>query len=288
MDQFPRTTVGGLSVSRMIIGTNWFLGWSHASDAKDQLIRDSVRDRAKIAEILSVYFRAGVDTVMGPFPHPPLIDAVRDAEQKTGVKAVIVSTPSFPAGPDTPAKGFDKDEAGRILDEQKKADVHICMPHQSTTDALVDRCTRSIRHAGTLCALIRERGMVPGLSTHMPETIIYADDAGLDVETYISIFNSAGFLMQIEVDWTAQIIAQANKPVMAIKPLAAGQIRPFQGLTFAWNAIREQDMVAVGTMSAREAQECIDLSRDILAHRSGNTKLQETRSKQSVKRTLVR
>lgn len=289
MSTFPRTTVGGESVSRMVVGTNWFLGWSHATDAKDQLIRDLVTERTRIAEILAVFFAAGVDTVMGPFPHPPLLDAVRDAEQRSGVKAVIVSTPSFPVGPLVPAGGFDRGDVARVLDEQQAIGVRICMPHQSTTDALVDRCTRTIRHADQLCARIREGGMVPGLASHMPEVIIYADDTGLDVETYVSVFNCAGFLMPIEVDWTAQIIAQARRPVMTIKPLAAGQVRPFQGLTFAWNAIRDIDMVTVGTMSAREAQECIELSLDILERRGpGTVRLQETRSKQSVKRVLVR
>jgi len=288
MSTFPRTTIGKLSVSRMIVGTNWFLGWSHASNAKDDLIKEIVRDRARITDILVTFFKAGIDTVMGPFPHSPLIEAVRDAEQKTGVRAIIVSTPSFPCTPDTPTKGFDRSEVARILDEQQKTGVHICMPHQSTTDALVDRCTRTIRHAETLCAMIRERGMTPGLSTHMPESLIYADDTDLDVETYISIFNCMGFLMQIEVDWTAQIINTAKHPVMTIKPFAAGQVRPFQGLTFSWNAIRDIDMVTVGTMSVREAQECIDLSLAILDKRAGAVKLQETRSKQSVKRVLVR
>ena len=48
MDKFPRTTVGGVSLSRMIIGTNWFLGWSHCTAAKDEYIREHVRDRKKI------------------------------------------------------------------------------------------------------------------------------------------------------------------------------------------------------------------------------------------------
>jgi len=287
MNAFPRTMIGNLSVSRMIVGTNWFLGWSHASAAKDQLIRDLVKERSRITEILVTFFKAGIDTVMGPFPYPPLIDAVRDAEQKTGVKAIIVSSPGFPITPDLPAKGFDRGEVMRILDEQAKMGAHICMPHQGTTDALVDRCTRTIRHADTLCAMIREHGMLPGLSSHMPEAIIYADDSHLDVETYVSIFNSAGFLMQVEVDWTARIIAEAKKPVMTIKPFAAGQVRPFQGLTFCWNAIREIDMIAVGTMSVMEAQECIELSLNILAHKAGHMKLQETRSKQSVKSVLA-
>jgi hypothetical protein len=118
MAAFPRTKIGNLSVSRMIVGTNWFLGWSHASDAKDQLIKDVVKERGRITEILTAFFKAGVDTVMGPFPHSPLIEAVRDAEQKTGVKAIIVSTPSFTITPDVPAKGLDRGEVARVLDEQ--------------------------------------------------------------------------------------------------------------------------------------------------------------------------
>jgi hypothetical protein len=132
--------------------------------------------------------------------------------------------------------------------------------------------------------MTRELGMVPGLSTHMPEAIIFADESGLDVETYISIYNAMGFLMQVEVDWIASVIRGAKKPVMTIKPFAAGQIRPFQGFNFVWNTIREQDMVTVGTMSPKEAAECIEMSLSILEHRTADVKLQETRSKASIKK----
>ena len=37
--QFPRTTVGGVSLSRMLIGTNWMLGYSHTSASADEMIR---------------------------------------------------------------------------------------------------------------------------------------------------------------------------------------------------------------------------------------------------------
>lgn len=35
---FPRTEVAGVSLSRMIIGTNWMLGWSHRGPASDHQI----------------------------------------------------------------------------------------------------------------------------------------------------------------------------------------------------------------------------------------------------------
>ena len=283
MNGFPRTTVGGQSVSRMIIGTNWFLGYSHCTEAKSEYIRENVMDRKKIADIIEVFFRAGVDTIMGPMPQPPLLEAIREAEDRTGVEGIIVSTPHVPFGPETPSRGFDKGELERLFDAQAELGARFCMPHECTTDALVDRCTRKIRHMDALLESIRERGMIPGLSTHMPESIIFADESGLDVETYISLYNSAGFLMQFEVDWVSRIIHNAKKPVMTIKPMAAGQLRPFQGLAFVWSTLREQDMVAVGTMSPREAEEVIEISLDILANRPSAQRLQETRSKNSVR-----
>lgn len=283
MNTFPRTVVGGLSVSRMIIGTNWFLGWSHASLAKDDYIKETIKDRRKIADILEVFFRAGVDTIMGMIDVPPLAEAIKEAEDRTGVKGIVVSTPGIPVSKDTPAKGFDPSAAAKILDVSAKMGAAFCLPHQSTTDALVDRCTREIRQMAPICKLIRERNMIPGLSTHMPETIVYADESGLDVETYIALYNSMGFLMQVEVDWVAKIIREAKKPVMTIKPMAAGQVRPFQGLSFVWNTIRPQDLVTVGTMSPKEAAEVVELSLSILERREAGVRLQETRSKKSVK-----
>jgi hypothetical protein len=139
-----------------------------------------------------------------------------------------------------------------------------------------------------LSAEIRQRGMIPGLSTHMPETITYADESGLDVESYIQIYNSMGFLMQVEVDWIARVIRGAKKPVMTIKPLAAGQLRPFQGLSFVWNTIRPIDMVTIGTMSPQEAQEVIEISTACLEGRQVSVTLQETRSKASIKAAAPR
>jgi len=46
MNEFPRTVVGGVSLSRLVIGINWFLGWSHTSVAKDRFIK-SYQSRTK-------------------------------------------------------------------------------------------------------------------------------------------------------------------------------------------------------------------------------------------------
>lgn len=279
MSGFPRTMVGDVSVSRMIVGTNWFLGYTHCTAGKTRAVQRIVTNRTSIADIIEVFLKAGVDTIMCPHTTTCMYEAIQEAEQRVGAKMVIIETPSFSTNKRTPFDGFDIGEAERILDEEVRKGVAISMPHTSTTDVMVDKCTREVRQMDTICRLIRERGMVPGLSTHIPETVIFADETGLDVESYIQPFNAMGFLMQIEVDWVARLIQKAKKPVMTIKTMAAGQIRPFQAMTFVWNTIRDKDMVTVGTMAPEEAKELIDLSLEILERRPVTSELQKTRSK---------
>jgi len=102
------------------------------------------------------------------------------------------------------------------------------------------------------------------------------------VETYIQIYNAAGFLMPVEADWVMRVIRQAKKPVMTIKPLAAGRLLPVVGLAFVWNTIREQDMVTIGTTTPDEAHEVTELSLDFLEHQIPDSDLQKTRSKRSL------
>ncbi len=274
---FPRTKVEDLSLPRMLIGSNWFFGYSHTSKAKDRYIKATM-STAKIADVIEVFVNAGVDAHMGQIQTPGQKEAIVEAEQRTGKKVTIISTPSLNIG-DTQAA---KDEARRTIERDAALGAAICMPHTSSTDALVDIRTRKIRNMDLYCKWIREAGMIPGLSTHMPEALVFADESGLDVGTYIQIYNAAGFLMHLEVDWTHRIITNAKHPVMTIKPMAAGRLLPLVGFGFVWATLRDCDMVTVGTMTPDEAKEVIDISLAILERRPNTVELQTTRSKQTV------
>jgi len=268
--------VGGVSLPRLLIGSNWFLGYSHTSSAKDKFIK-AYQDRDGVAQILTTFLEYGVDAVMGPMS-PKLEEAIQEAEQRSGKHLIRILTPHFNIMPGGPAEM----EPERIFDECKALNATFCMPHQAITDALADRMTMKIRDLDKYTKMIRERGMVPGLSTHMPETVVYADKQGADVETYIQLYNAAGFLLQVEADWVMRIIKNAKKPVMTIKPLAAGRLLPVVGLAFVWNTIRDCDMVTIGTTTPDEAREAIEISLDLLNKRLPENELQRTRSKSSL------
>jgi hypothetical protein len=276
MAQFPRTMVGDVSLPRLIIGTNWFLGYTHTSLAKDNFIRE-LQSRERITEVLTVFLEQGIDAVMGPLSQH-LEDAIRDAEDRTGRPMIRILTPSFNILPGGPSEN----EPEVVLDRTKALGATFCLPHQCVTDALVDRMHGVIRDMDKYTRMIREREMIPGLSTHMPETVTIADKTEADVETYIQIYNAVGLLMQVEADWVMRVIRNAKKPVMTIKPLAAGSLLPVVGLSFVWNTIRDQDMVTIGTTTADEAREVIELSLDLLNRRLPDNELQRTRSKESL------
>ncbi len=276
MSEFPHTTVGGVPISRLIAGTNWFLGYSHTSAAKDRFIREFMT-RERVADILTVFLQAGVDAVMG-MPVPMLSGAIEDAQYRTGRKMHLILTPTFNIRPGGPPE----QEPALVFDRCKELGATFCFPHSSLVDCLVDRLNRTIRGYDGYAELVRERGMIPGLSTHLPESVVIADQTGADVETYIQIYNSAGFLMTVEADWCMRIIQNAKKPVMTIKPLAAGRILPPVGLAFVWNTIRDQDMVTIGTTTPDEAREAIELSLTFLERRIPTNELQTTRSKKGL------
>ena len=280
MSEFPRTQIEDLSVPRLIVGTNWFLGYSHTSKAQDRMIV-SRQDRQRIAEVLEVFLNAGVDAIYGVRPESPHLEqAIADAEDRTGRKMIKMGTPHFDLTPTQIAVDCNR----KTIEGFAAIGCNVCLPHQATTDALLDRRTRTIREMPMYTKMIREAGMIPGLSTHMPEAVVYADEMDLDVGTYIQIYNADGFLMQVEVDWVHGIILKAKKPVLTIKPLAAGRLLPLVGLAFSWATIRDQDMICIGCLTPDEAKEVIEISLAQLERRPANVELQTTRSKKSLTR----
>ncbi len=261
---FPRTQVEGVSLSRMMIGTNWILGWSHTGAAADRMITNRYNTTEKMCEILDAYMEYGIDTIMAPFGlSKNLEDAVKLTEQKFGRPMVMVDTPCINVD-DTPE---GRREAEEVIRACARRGSKICLIHHSSAEQLVNKNKGIIDRLPDYTAMIRDAGMVPGLSAHMPELITYSDENGYDIQTYIQIYNCMGFLMQVEVETVARIIHQAKKPVMTIKAMAAGRTTPFVGLNFSWNTLRDCDMVTVGAFSAEEVHEDVEISFAALERR---------------------
>jgi len=272
---FPRTEVGGVSLPRLICGSNWMLGYSHTSSAKDRFIRELFDTPNKIADTVEVFARAGCNAFMSPLTEF-VATAIDEVEQRTGEKMIWIVTPGN-------YEGGSLDSWKAAVEKARLLGATFCFPHQCITDPRIDRINRCLTpDLRELLKVVRNAGLIPGLSTHMPEAITCSDASGADVETYIQPYNAAGFLCQVETDWLQRVFQSARKPVMTIKPLAAGRLLPVTGLTFAWNTLRACDMVTIGVLNPYEAAEAIEISLSCLERRDAEIDLQFTRSKLSL------
>jgi hypothetical protein len=263
----------------MLIGSNWLFGWSHTGHAADCFIREVHRKTDSFAPILEAYLAAGVDAIMAPFStHPGAAEKLRAAQDALGKKLIII---------DTPVVNVDDNAASRRETEavfKRSAEIgsSFCLIHHASCEQLVNKNRQTMDRLPDYLNMIRDAGLIPGLSAHMPEVIQYADLNGYDVETYIQIFNCLGFMMQVEIESVIRIIHGAKKPVMTIKPMAAGRTTPYVGLTFNWRVLRPIDMVTVGVLSSFEAEEDIEISLAALEGRLPNLEGRSSPAAQSV------
>lgn len=261
---FPRTMVGGVSLPRMICGTNWLLGYSHTGGVADKMIRDYHHCAERMASVIETYLDEGCDALMAPYSTQPMLqEAVRLAEEHKKHKVIIIDTPGMNVD-DTPEA---RREAEATIRHSREVGSTFCLIHHASAEQLVNKNLRQIPRLPDYLAMIRDQGLIPGLSAHMPELVTYSDLNGYDVETYIQIFNCLGFLMQVEVESVYKLIRAAKKPVMTIKPMAAGRTTPFIGLTFNFSVLRDCDMVTCGCLTAAEAREDIEIARAAIERR---------------------
>lgn len=263
--KFPRTNVGGVSVSRMIIGCNWITGYSHRGPASDRMIAEANKDIEHATGIFTSFLRHDVDTVLGLFGvDKGLEKAVKLAEDRTGKKMIVMDEPILNMD-DTP---MARHEAELEIKRCAQRGATFCLPLHSCVEQLVNKNTETLDRLPDYLSMIRDAGLIPGLSSHMPEVIQYTDKNNYDVETYIQIYNCMGFLMQVEIESIAKIIRNAKKPVLTIKPCAAGRTTPFVGLNFVFNTIRDKDMVCIGCHTPGEVEEDVEFALAAMERRA--------------------
>ena len=257
--------VGGVSMPRMIIGSNWMLGYSHTGAAADHMIQKRFEKATAVSDMLSAFLAYDIDAVMAPMDKVPVfMEGIRQCEQREGKKLILVDTPAINVD-DTPEA---RREAEATIKRSRELGATFCFPHHQSVEQLVNKNKRTMDRLPDYLDMIRQNGMIPGLSAHMPELIVYSDLNSYDVETYIQIYNCMGFLMQVEVEYIHNVILNAKKPVMTIKSMAAGRTTPFVGITFSYATLRECDMVTVGCFTPEEVHEDVEIAMAAIQRRA--------------------
>lgn len=268
----PQVALAGHEISRLICGTNCFLGFSHMSEARDLWLKRYFT-LERIVEVLTACSESGINAIVGP-ADPKLAEALKEHDRRTGIRLHWIATTY---GDRELIR--EKEEIAWLAEQG----AEYCLIQAGYTDSNLFTSEKIVKGLDELIYAIRKHGMAPGVSTHRPETLNVCEEAGYGLALYILPINIIGFLSPVETNWVSDIIKNTPKPVVAIKPLASGRVMPEDGLRFAFNAIKDTDVVAVGLMGPEEVKEDAALAAGILAGRSEKIGRPVTPSKKTLK-----
>jgi len=265
----PAGRIGGVEVSRLIIGGNQFSGWSHS------------RDLAYLRDLFKAYSS-----------QEKIMETLEICEEN-GVNAIITSSSGYLAK-------YWKERGGKI---QWIAQVH------PQSDDLTSDIKRAIDEGAVgayvqggvgdsfvkngrvdLLAkavdFIKQNGLIAGIGGHSVEVPIAVEKAKIDVDFYMKTLHHGNYwsatpkekrvefnvdsgspydhdnIWEIAPEKTIEFMKNVEKPWIAFKVLAAGAIHPSEGFKYAFE--NGADFVCVG-MFDFQVRENVIIARDILS-----------------------
>jgi len=188
----------------------------------------------RVREVLEASYEAGVRAVQClPFKH--IVEAVLSM-RKQGYHLEVWGS-LMPKKPEQSLK---------VLERLEPKGVAI---HGETSDKLNrELVTELIR-------VIRELGCKAGLAIHSPGVVVpWLIKERVDVDFIMVPFNKASYFMDMPAAELCKLLRQLGIPVIAMKVLAAGRLKPEEAIEFVAN-YPEITAIALGVASVNEALE---------------------------------
>ncbi len=236
-------SIGPLSVSRFILGTNPVSGFSHQGVEMDQqMVGWFTLDRTK--GLLREAESLGINTFIAR-TDPNVMRVAREYRDEGGKIAWFAQT-CPPEGP--PELCIQRAiECGAVA----------CHLHGGYMDHQL--LNGQMDHIPGLIDMIRSAGMLAGVAAHDPRVIEWAEEH-LDVDYYMCCYYNSmhrkerpehvhgapEWFWPEDRDIMTQLIQRLSKPAIHYKILAAGRNDPAEAFAYAARAMRPTDAVCVG------------------------------------------
>lgn len=247
----PTVKLGRYDISRLIIGSNPFYGYSHFNRIFDQAMREWYTTE-RVCEVLRQCEQNGIATWQLSFQERAIEDVKRHRELGGRLQWILLSS-----GQMTPA------DISRVAAMKPIGIVH----HGGVTDRLFSQGKAD--QVRDFLKRVRDTGVLVGMSTHRPHNLERVESENWDVDFYMTccyqltrspeeIRKMAGELVlpASEVYFEGDparmlsVVRQVKKTCLAFKILAAGRASSPQAIDrafeFAYSNIKPQDAVIVG------------------------------------------
>ena len=224
--------LGPLDVSRLILGSNPFYGFSHQSKKLSEEMVAYYSDE-RIAAVLDEAASHGVTAVASP-PYDRWIRLFSDYLTRGGKLRTWIAQPD----------GKPADMTGQIS-TAVKAGAKAVFVQGARGDAEFARGRLGV--VGDWVEHIKSLDVPAGMASHRPDVHLEAEKRQFPTDFYFQCFyNPRQGYREQDRQKAVAAIQQIAKPVVAYKILGAGRVPAAEGFGFALRHIRGKDGLCVG------------------------------------------
>ncbi len=241
----PTVRLGTLEISRLILGSNPFWGYSHKSAQLDEEMRRHHTDE-RIIQILDEAAACGLTAVASPPDERWTKLWTRYAGGGGKLKIWISQCHGAP------------EQMLLEIDRSVKAGAKAIFIQGARVEEQFGKGNFDVLR--TWIERIKEAGLPAGAAAHWPEIHPELERRKFPTDFYYQCMYNASKTddySPAEREKAVATIAQLAKPVIAYKILAAGRLAASEGFEYAFNHIKRKDGVCVGIY----AQNAIDQIR---------------------------
>jgi hypothetical protein len=268
----PTVQFGKTQITRLIIGSNPFYGYSHANRALDQCMREFYTQDRKM-EVLHAAERNGINTWQLHYDEQPMADFARYRREGGKMNLILLAD-------------FELMKNPKLLPEVGKLGPLGIGHHGNRTDERFRSGQKEL--VRDFLKAVRDTGVMVGLSAHNPGVIDTVESEGWDIDYYQAClyrvsrtveesraqFGEAPIgetFMEKDPERMCKMIRQTKKPCLAFKLLGAGRASGStpaveRAYRFAYANIKAGDACIVGMFPKfrDEVKENCDLVRTVL------------------------
>lgn len=229
-DKMPTIKLGGLEVSRMILGSNPFFGFAHKPGDVGRKMREYYTGE-RVMAVMDEAAERGVTAVWTPC-YPDWIRLWKKYRQRGGKLKVWIGQP-------------DRYEQMKehITACAKNGGKAICIQGESIDRAFARERYDLVRE---WLELIRSFKLPAGMASHRPTTHLLAEKKKLPTDFYHQcVYQPENYSKRCR-DLAVETIKKLDKPVVAYKVLAAGRLAAKTALTHIFGHLRAKDGICVG------------------------------------------
>ena len=239
--------IGDVKVSRFILGSNPFSGFSHQGAARD-LEMKHYYNTATIKATIRAAEALGVNTIIARTDYHVLRLMMEYWDDGSDIQWFAQTCPEV---------GDHK----MCVTRAARGGAKACHIHGGVMDHLLAQ--DALDEIPDVVAMIHDNGMLAGMAGHTPAVFEWAEAQHIDVDYYMcSYYNPIPRVANAEhVSGTAEqyldedrismldLIRRLSKPVIHYKVLAAGRNDPAQAFATVASHLRANDAVCVGVFT---------------------------------------